>query len=261
MEESTPAVPPAKSLGIVATVLSVTIGLGMLAFGFVLRSKGCFSCSTGVPPEIVIAAGIAWAAAGTVAFLGRTSLALGGAALLLSAHLGLMAFAGGRACPYCLGFLAAEAADLVLTAVWTQRSSSSRWLPLGAWVLATGLAGFAGTSVGIRTLWPVMPTRTLGSEQYSLSDPRTTVIYVIAHRGCRPCDIQNDRLVAALQRGLPIRAMIVDQHSEMGHHLMDEHNLIKSPAFVAKRGRTVLGTQDGGNIDIFLHDLERRGVW
>jgi hypothetical protein len=233
----------------------------MATFGLVLRGTGCLTCETGIPPLAVVAGGVGWMLVAALLWTRNLSVAVTAALLLLSTHLGLMAFAAGRACVFCLGFLAAEVAAILALLATAGRATGTRWWILGIWALCTTAAGFAGSSVGLHLLYPVLPARTLGPESRKLSDPKTTVITVIVHRGCRSCDVANDRMAEALQQGLPLRAMIVDIRSASGQSLFEKHKFTQTPAFIAVRGQELLGTQDGGTVDAFLRTLESRGVW
>jgi hypothetical protein len=249
------------SMSRIAGAVAATLGVAMAAFGVVLYWSGCISCESGVPPVVVIVAGIVWVVVATLALVRRPSGSLTGALLLTSTHAGLLAFAGARACLACILFASAEATATLLLVVAAQKASGTRWHVLVLWSLGTGLAAFIGTSVGLHMIYPVLPTRVLGAESWPLKDPRTTVIYVLVHRGCGKCDAANDRMGQALEQGLPLRALIVDVRSELGDQLRREHRLFQTPAFIAKRGQQVLGVQDGETVDTFLRALERQGVW
>jgi hypothetical protein len=241
--------------------VAAALGLGLLVFGAILQNSGCLSCATGIPPVAVMLGGVGWILVALLSLARRPAAALTGAILLTSTHAGLIAFAGGRACAVCFAFIVVETASTLLLLADAKRSTGARWAALTLWALGTGLAAFAGSSVGLRVLYPVLPTRTLGPESRPLNDPKTTVIYVIVHRGCHACDVANDRMAEALQQGLPLRALIVDVRSDLGESFLRKHNLVKTPAFVAMRGQQVLGVQDGDTVDVFLRTLERQGFW
>lgn len=245
-----------------ALAMTGVLFLVMLILGVLQYTALCLSCSTELPAIVLVAAGVAWGAVCLCLRLRRINIALALALVLCSFHASIIVVLGAtRVCVLCWTLVVAELVGLIAIAIHSKQVTPGSWVSLGVWMLSIALSGSAGSVVGLRILLPVLPTRELAAVARGFNPNSDVTIYLVVRRGCPYCNAQTDRMVQAMNRGLPCRALVVDIRSEMGETLATAHKLKDFPAYVAKRGDVVVKAQDGGTVESFLAELGFQVEW
>jgi hypothetical protein len=248
-----PAPAPQSRRGPGGLLAAFLVSALMFAFALAQFRGLCTTCATGLPPAVPLLGAAGWALVALLLRFGKLSLSASFAVLLLAGHGGLILWAGGRACTFCWAFLALEGLAAVMVADVLRREAcwTARWM--AAWFLVHASSGLAGTAMGVKVLWPVLPNRVIEGAR---SDLRGLTLHLVVRQGCPSCEAQARKLADAVSRGLEIRVVVVDVRSDWGQSLSQDHRLSHYPAFVAIRRGLVLAVQNGGDVEDLLDRLD-----
>jgi hypothetical protein len=235
---------------LVQSAVAMVVGLCTLVFVTFELLGFCQTCALGIPPILVMSAGLGWILAGLIAYYNRPWTAFLLSLTLTSGHITSMQLASSKACVFCLVILLLEV-------------SASALLYAGQLRLLTGLrhkvlhpasaicAGSISSALFFTIIWPPLPDRILQGDRKSMIDA-----YIIVRRDCGNCDQVERRMRECLEGSGFARVAIMDARSRDGGMISQRHGLTIFPAFVAKLPNNQVLAQNGGGIEQFLSHVK-----